>query len=105
MATECGRLRRARDPDAMPGAGVVIRLMRSRTMDKPTEPHTAENDSRRVMIDFTVRDDQGNELAWGGTGYASSIKALADELQAMVERGEFPHSDRVFPPASTQVDR
>lgn len=63
-----------------------------------SEPQ-AENDARRVTIDFTVKDDQGNELAWGGTGHASSLKALADELQAMVKRGEFPHGDRVFPPA------
>ena len=72
--------------------------------DTPNPQSPAENDAPRVKIDFTVTDDEGNELAWGGTSYASSLKALADELQAMVERGEFPHAERVFPPADGDTD-
>ena len=65
----------------------------------------AEKSTPSVRIDFTITDDEGNELAWGGTSYQSSLHALADELQAMVERGEFPHADRVFPPTGTEENQ
>jgi hypothetical protein len=47
-----------------------------------------------MRIDFTVTDDEGHELAFGGTSSQPTLKALADELYAMVERGEFPHAER-----------
>jgi hypothetical protein len=35
-----------------------------------------------MRIDFTVTDDEGNELAFGGTSSHPTLKALADELLA-----------------------
>lgn len=52
-----------------------------------------------MRIDFTVTDDDGNELAWGGTSPQPTLKDLAFELGSMVENGEFPHADRLNRPA------